>query len=495
MIKNKANQVIAVLNSKEIKAFELFISSPYYNTNKSAIKLFGFIKKHIQNEPSKEITEEQVFNRIYPGKKYNYGIMKNLVSELFRLSEKFLAVHPIEGDTTVEFEESIKRLKNYNKHSLEKLFLAEYKKLEDKMEYSVLSTDYYRNRNRLLETLHKHYTIKSKYSGASDTLYPMSIYSACDIIATIKKDIAGMEYLQNQLNNNPEVNVTEAFYRNFDFENFLKEIKGLPGEHYNYISLQIRLMKLYKETENYENYRELKEFIFSSIDKYSNSEKWFLTSALFGFILNNYVTSSSEENLNELALIRKTQLANVKFNTDGLAPLQAGVFRNIIEVFVILGDIKFAGEVIDKHLKDIEESKRKSSYAYSMALIEEARGNYEKVLEYIREVEFSDYQAKYSVKMVALVAFYNLGYVEQGLSAIDSMKHFMKDTDEFTEQVKIHLTSRVTALEKLFKIKANPEKYTLDDITELEKSAKMYLSARKEWFLGKTAELKELVGK
>lgn len=128
-----------------------------------------------------------------------------------------------------------------------------------------------------------------------------------------------------------------------------------------------------------------------------------------------------------------------------------------------------------------------------MALIEEARGNNEKVLEYIREVEFSDYQAKYSVKMVALVAFYNLGYVEQGLSAIVSMKHFMKDTNEFTEQVKAHLTSRVAVIEKLFKIKANPEKYSLKDITELEKSANMYLGARKEWFMSKTAELKRLV--
>ncbi|HMQ78542.1 MAG TPA: hypothetical protein PKE39_01490 [Ignavibacteria bacterium] len=493
MFKNKSYDVIRSFSPAELKSFELFITSPYYNSNKAIIKLFELIRKYIVNPPKKTLLEEEVFGKIYPGKKYNYGIMKNLLSELFGLCEKFLAVHPIEGDTTAEFEESLKRLKNYNKHSLEKLFLSEYKKLTDKMEYSVLSTEYYRNKNRLLETLHKHYTIKSKYSGASVTLYPMSIFSTCDIIATIKKDIAGMEYLQNQLNYNPEINVTEAFYRNFDFENFLKEIKGLEAEHYNYISLQVRLMKLYKEPANYENYRELKDFIFSRIDNYSNSEKWFLSSALFDFVLNNYVKSSSEENLRELAHIRKTQLTNVKFNTDGLAPLQAGVFRNIIEIFVIMGDLEFALEVIDKHLNDIEESKRKSSYAYSMALIEEGRGNNEKVLEYIRDVEFSDYQAKFSVKMVALVAFYNLGYVEQGLSAIDSMKHFMKDTGEFTEQVKVHLASRVAALEKLFKIKANPEKYSLKDIAELERSANMYLSARKNWFLGKTAELRKLV--
>ena len=195
MLKNKSFDVIKTLTPAELKSLELFIGSPYYNTNKAVITLFQLIKKHIQKDSEKPLLEELLFTRIYPGKKYNYGIMKNLLSELFGLCEKFLAVHPIEGDTTIEFEESIRRLQNYNRHSLDKLFHSEYKKANDRIEYSVLSTDYYRNKFRLLETLYKHYTTKSKYTGASDTIYPMSIYSTCDIISTIKKKIAGRTYL------------------------------------------------------------------------------------------------------------------------------------------------------------------------------------------------------------------------------------------------------------------------------------------------------------
>jgi len=493
MLKNKAYDVITTFSLPELKSFELFIGSPYYNSNKAVVKLFELLRKHIQKTPAKPLLEEDLFTRIYPAKKYNYGIMKNLLSELFGLCEKFLAVHPIEGDLSVDFEESIRRLRNYNRHSLDKLFHSEYKKLEDKMEYSVLSTDYYRNKFRLIETLYKHYTTKSKYTGANDTIYPMSIYSTCDIISTLKQNIAGMEYLENQLNNTPEVNIAEAFYRNFNFENFLKEINGLQPEHFDHINLQIRLMKLYRDRSDFENYNELKVIILNNFGKYSNSEKWLLSSALFGFVLNNYINASSVELLQELSLIRKTQLAHVKFNTEGLAPLQSGVFRNMIELFIILGETEFAEKVIHDHLNDIEESKRKSSYCYSMALLEESKGNHEKVLSLIRDAEFSDYQAKFSVKMVALFAFYNLGYVEEGLSAIDSMKHFIKDTEEFIEPVKMNLSARVHTLEKLFKIKANPEKYTLEDIIQFENTSASFLVTRKEWFLGKTAELKELV--
>ena len=211
MLKNKSFEVIKALSPAELKSFELFVESPYYNSNKAVVKLFKLLRMYLQKKSGKPLQEEDLFKQIYPGKKYNYGIMKNLLSELFRLCEKFLAVNPVEGEPGREFEDALNRLKNYNKHSLEKLFLSEYNKLEEKTEYSVLSTGYYRNRGRLLETLHKHYTIKSKYTGASVTLYPMSIFSTCDMIATIKKDIAGMEYLQNQLNYTPEINVTEAF--------------------------------------------------------------------------------------------------------------------------------------------------------------------------------------------------------------------------------------------------------------------------------------------
>lgn len=493
MLKNKAYDVIKTFSSAELKSFELFVESPYYNTNKAIIKLFELIKKHIQNASNKPLLEEDLFKRIYPAKKYNYGIMKNLLSELFGLCEKFLAVHPHEEDPNIEFEESLRKLKNLNYRSLDKLFLAEYKRVEDKMEYSVLSTDYYRNKFRLVEAMYKYYTRRSKYTGAAETIYPMSIYNMCDIISMFKQDVAGMEYLESQLNTVPPVNVTEAFYRNFDFENFLKDIKGLDREHYEYINLQVRLMKLYNERENVKNYNELKEFILGSIEKFSNAEKWFLSSALFGFVLNRYILSSSKELLLEMANIRKTQLANVKFNTEGLAPLQAGVFRNIIEIFVILGDIDFALDVVNKHLGDIEENKRKSSFSYAMALIEDSRGNNEEVLKFIRDVEFTDYQAKYSAKIVAIVAFYNLGYIEEGLSAIDSMKHFVKETNEFTGAVKMNLAARVATIERLYKIKANPEKYSLADITQLEETAVTYLAARKEWFLAKTAELKKLV--
>ncbi len=497
MTKNKAFEILKTFTSNESKDFELFIGSPLFNSNKNLVKLFALYKKYSSPAKEEKNTEEYLYGKIFPGKKYNYGIMKNLVSGLFSLCEKFLAVYiqvnaSNEDIKKAEFEEGLKRLDEFISRSLDKLFFAEYRNLKKKLQYSAISPVFYLNKSRLVEKLHKYYAKKNLYQNAANTLYPMSIYNSCYIISTLKHDIAGMDYLKNQINFVPVVNLTETFYRNFDSVKFLNEIIDLEPEYYNHIALELMLMKLYTEPQNRENYLTLKKLIINNIIKYSNAERWHLTSSLMNFLLTGYI-AGNKDLLMDIAAIRRIQLANVKFNTEGMGPLQAGTFRNIVEAFLILGEKDYAEEFINKFTVELEEDKRASAYSYSMALIEESRGNNEKSLDYIRNIEFTDYQTKFSAKMIVLVAFYNLGYVEQGLSAIDSLKHFIKDTDEFSVPAKKNLSGRVSMIEKLYKIRANPEKYSIDDIITLEKSAASYLAARKEWYLAKTAELKKLV--
>ena len=181
MTRNKAFQVIKTFSEKELKSFELFINSPYFNSNKNLPRLFSLFKKYLSTTKESEITEEFLYGRLFPGKKYSYGIMKNLISEMFSLCEEFLANTAVVNEKAFDFEQGLRRLDNYNIRSLDKLFFAEYKQLEKQLEYSVLSSDFYLNKSRLVEKLYKFYTRRSQYTGAHDTLYPISIFNTCFI--------------------------------------------------------------------------------------------------------------------------------------------------------------------------------------------------------------------------------------------------------------------------------------------------------------------------
>lgn len=493
MIKNKAIDIIRTLNPEEIKSFELFVKSPFYNSNKSLIKLLQLIRKYIDRTGEEKITEEFLYLKIFPGKKYSYGNMKNMMSALFGLCEKFLSQAPLINKNGFEFDEGLIRLENYSVRMLDKLFFSEYKRLEEKLEYSVLSNDYYLNKSRLVERLHKFYTYRSQYSVVAETLYPMSIYNTCHMISTLQSDITGLNFLTTQINYFPQVNITEALNNSLDTDKLLEGIKGLDPQHYSHILFRIRLIKIYTEPENKENYFSLKKTILENITQYANVERWHLTSALYNFALNLYITKSTMDLAEELAGIRKIQVENVKFNTEGLGPFQAGVFRNMVEVFLITGDDEYAERFIKNSISELEEDKRESMYCYTMALIEQLRGNDEKVLELIAGADLRDSHDKYSVNMVKMCTFYNLGYIEQGLAAVDAMKHFLKNNEEFSEAAKHNLGERVRILERLFKIKANPEKYSEEDIDKLILSINEFIVSRKQWYLEKAGELRLLV--
>ncbi len=490
MLKSRAIDIIKTFSSDELKQFSRFTLSPYYNRNKNLVELFNIVRVNFTRLD--KISEETIFEKLFPGKKYNYGIMKNLLSELYSLCEKFLIAESSSFTPENTFDDRLRLLAAYNHRFLDKIFMEGYKELEQSPKYSILESSYFTKKSRLASLLHEYYSLRSRYPDAKYTLYPRSIYNACQMISTLANDVSGMDYLRNQINFEPKPDAAESLYRNIDIKNLLNDLKGLDDIYFRHIELELKLMALYTEPDNYGNYSELKEIIISNLPSYSNSDRWHLTSALINFLLNGYIKGKSG-NITGISEIRKLQLDSVKFNAEGMGPMQAGTFRNIVEVFMILKDYEYAEKFIASHADDLEKDKREGVYNYCMAILESSKNNHEKVLLHINKVDRIDYQTKFSAKMLGLISYYELDLIETGLSAVDAMKHFIKDTDEFSAAMKKNLGERVSMIEKLFKINANPEKYSSRDIDELHTKIEKFIVSRKEWYLQKADELRKLV--
>ena len=74
----KNSQIIKLLRTfdpKEIRRFSEFISSPYFNKNKNVIKLYEVIRKAYPDFEQEKFTKENVFSKIFPGKKYIMTIL------------------------------------------------------------------------------------------------------------------------------------------------------------------------------------------------------------------------------------------------------------------------------------------------------------------------------------------------------------------------------------------------------------------------------------
>ncbi|MEO8399591.1 MAG: hypothetical protein ABI550_07230 [Ignavibacteriaceae bacterium] len=92
MLNSSIIEILKTFSKQQIKEFRDFVDSPYFNKKSGVTKLFEHIKKYYPGFESDKLIRENIWRTIFPGKKYNYGVMKNLVYGLTKLAEEFISL-------------------------------------------------------------------------------------------------------------------------------------------------------------------------------------------------------------------------------------------------------------------------------------------------------------------------------------------------------------------------------------------------------------------
>lgn len=90
--------VLRALDTIEIKAFDKFVHSPYFNTSDTIIKLWSHLKKYAPDFESALLEKEKTYKKIFPEEVFNDKKLRQLRSRLFKLVEEFLAVERFKKD-------------------------------------------------------------------------------------------------------------------------------------------------------------------------------------------------------------------------------------------------------------------------------------------------------------------------------------------------------------------------------------------------------------
>ena len=84
--------LLKTLSPGELKQFRDFVHSPFFNKEKVLKNLADYLKICHPEYDKKHMEKEKVFEFLYPGKKYNDALMRNIISNMLRLANEFLAV-------------------------------------------------------------------------------------------------------------------------------------------------------------------------------------------------------------------------------------------------------------------------------------------------------------------------------------------------------------------------------------------------------------------
>ena len=491
MIKSTLLEIFRTFSKQELIKFEDFVRSPYFNKKENVVKLFLVIKKYTPAFDNENLEKEKTWMKLFPEKIYNYGIMKNLIHDLGKLSESFLSEEVYKNN---EIQRSLDFLNSINSRNIlnifinkiesaEKAFLKNFKTVK----YDFL-TDYYDGMRDL-------YNLKVGFLQANEQFKKKD-----ELIKSPENLILGFlircfetfhNVILNSLNYNSPVksNIAYLFLKELEDHSVLMNIMDYIKEHSpdNYPALKCyySMYKALSVNDSIECFNEFKNDLSQYSGLFSETELRELYNGLLTSFGNRKITTNNFQH-EYLSIIQIGFKNKIIQKPDGT--IDPGSFTSIVNVSSS-NDIQFTEDFIDKYKDKIPLEFRENIYFYSMAVLNFSKKNFEKSLEFIVKVQSKDLLMKFSIKHLQLNIYYELNDRVAFDYSYDALKHFIRSINLTNESRIVTRVKYCEYIKALFNLR---EKFDSFKLSDLKKEITQNKTLNKNWLLRKIEELENM---
>lgn len=471
-------QILKSFSKDEVKKFDEFLKSPFFNKKPNAAKFFAVLKKHSPDYKEDAVKKERIWKELYPGKKYNWGVLKNLIFNLTILSEKFIEVMQYENSF---LENKFHYLDALSKRQIHNKFFSEYNSLLKKCEKSMFYQNYYSDIQKLILKKLNHCSIHTNYyNDITNELSKASDYQITDSIVKLSclySDIAISSVAENKSGKRI---MSELFLGNVDINKMLKNSDVLVEKDINILQVYYYKYLSCSDPEIRDNYFKYKEALIRHSGLFSRDEKSILYIQLADLL--NLRSARKEDNklLEFLELYKMRIDENIFTESDGSINIYS--YTNIIKMAGKLSDHKLIKFVRDNFLELLLPEFKENMRLYTDAHYYYSSGNYEKALERSLKLKLDHFNFKFDIKDLQTMIYYELGDYESFMYHIDSYKHFLKQNRSVSNEYRKWYSRYNSAVYRLLKIKLNFDDYELkkleDDVLEGNTGSKQWFTER-----------------
>lgn len=475
MIKSRVIDIIKYFSAEELKQFSVFVESPFFNNRTILTELLDIYRKNHPGFDDEKFTKENVYRLIYPGKKYNDELFRNLNSDLSRLAEEYLSIHHFYNN---RLNPKINLLSELN---IRKIFFPFERRFEDADKFLNLSEsrdkDYYYDKYILMSLKETHCRLNHKSSG--DELRESEInflkYFFISLLEMKRYNLYLRKYSDAENLFNLESEIIYDLLKKFP-----KEITDLPQIKILYCALKL------EETFKSVYYTELK----SLLHKHGNLlDKERLYNIYFDMLIYIIKTRSPTDirTTQELFEIRFKIIEKNLFTDSNFIPYI--FFISHVKSAIRLKKIEWIKKFLLEYKNHIDPVYKESTINYCLALLNFYMKNFDEALKNLAEVKYDTVYFNLELKLLTSKIYFELKNFDMLFPYMDSYKRYIFKSKAIEEnQAKAHLTF-INILNKLTKIYELRKYHKLEKIEkEISKIDDLYVI----WLLEKTAQLKKL---
>jgi len=485
MHKSKSVILLSSFSPEEIRSFGDFVRSPYFNKNTRVVKLFDELKKDHPGFTSKSIAKERLYNKLFKGKPYNDQVMKNLNTELFKLEREFLAHDMLDRE---RFEKTLMLITNLTTRDAGQLFEKETSAVEllarDNPEaVKELHLLLY----RMEEEKFTNAIINNRQAEATEHILKSGEYLIHYFLKHLLRLSINNRINEFSFNVSSEVNLLDSVIKNLDMNKVLAYMETNNIEHSIHLKLLYYAMLCNLNVNDNSAYISFKELLFSSKERLTKIEFQHLLHLLESVIAQK-INSGKLEFYNDLHETYDYELKNDMYKPSKQAPMTVMKYRNIYLSALKAGKFDWAERFIHDYRDELQKKDRQSIVELSMAQLNFEKRNFGETLNHLQKVRTSQIFYKIDVKMLSLMALYELSHFETAIAAVESFKKMLASNKTLTEQYREKNRSFLLLMGYLIKAKIDNFEGSKDEL--LKKIEESPVTANRKWLIKKTEELK-----
>lgn len=428
MLNSSLIDILRSFTKIEIKSLQDFLESPYHNKKTSAVKLFANIKKYYPEFSNSKLHRENLWETLFPDKPYNYGVMKNLIYDLTKLTEEFISLSMDRNDFMRKEFNVIKFLNDKKKIKLAEKYLN---KTDSEMKDSAAGdADYFMTKFNIekvrmsilfskIADKHKimpgtEFEQSSKYLTESFLISLLENYVMISGLNKVHKSMISMPFLEEAMS-------------------IIKSNKYLLENYYLKAYYYILLL----DRDQDETYYQILKNILSGIDINAPATfKYTLWENICNYVTFRYHAGETDIMREQFELI-KLSLSKKIYSSEDEEKFFVNNFITFFNVAMYLAELDWAGEFVNKYSAKLDEKTQEDIKNYCLGSICVKKKEFLKANEYFSKIKkLHEPHMKGGLKLAMLIIYYELGWYESSLSMIDTFKHLLNNEKNIQEVIK-----------------------------------------------------------
>lgn len=468
MYKSKPVMILRAFTSQDMKEFDKFVASPYYNKNEVLIKLFGLLKKEYPDFEGAGVDREKIYQKLFNSKDFDESKLRYAFSDLSKLLEKYIIVRELDKN---KVKENLLLLDFYKANDIEKYFNQSFDDTKKILDASSKDSDYYFNKYLAEEILFNYSSVKRDKS-LDDVLQQVADNLDSYYLSKKLKFYCEMYTRQNFLNSN---------YQTKFLKEILSHIEHTGYDDFPAIIVYYYVLKTLIDENDETNYHKLLELLEKN-EKFFNKEEM---RDLY-FLAQNYCTKKINQGDHENTYLKEYfKLTNKLIEKEMIYEngyIIPSTFKNIVTVGLRLEEFDWTENFIYTYKEKLAPKYKENAFTYNLAWLHFFKGEYKKTLRLLSNVEYMDVYYVLDSKILLLKTYFELDDADAFYSLIDSFYVYLRRNELISAYQKNICLNFVKFAKRLMRIKQGDTKAAEKLIEEINETKQV---ASISWLLKK----------